>query len=428
MKRHLPKWVNRLGEMLTRDYLPAADPYWLDWARTPLAILGLAALAATLCGFFLHPHGFVLLFGIGVVTALGLVWPWLSVRGLGGRLDFGRLRVREGDSVQVGLTLRNRAPWGVWGLGMQIEGSDPAAAGLTRGLAYLPGRRTLELRWEYLAGRRGEYPTGTARLTCGFPFGLWKAKRPVTVETRLLVWPRTFPLGPIPQAAGDRTSEGLVFRNKPGTTGDVLGARPYRRGDALRRVHWAQTARHDRLVVCELQSPAHPLVQIVLDIDPAVHAGSGVDSSREWAIRIAASFLEGWLTQGAQLEAVIDGRLLAAGAGTAQVRFMLDALARVPLSPGPSLSALGALPDWSRYQGGLRILVTTDRGLRRAPAPMLRERKHRFVVLRAASFAPAEESGGNGHELPVEPWIWVDDPARVASQVRQGWREILHEG
>ena len=49
-----------------------------------------------------------------------------------------------------------------------------------------------------------------------------------------------------------------------------------------------------------------PRIQIVLDTHPASHLGSGPDSSREWAIRVAASFAEGWINQGAEVEMILD--------------------------------------------------------------------------------------------------------------------------
>ena len=51
-------WLTNRGEILTRDFLPALAPY-IRWLRTPLGSLGLAAVAAGLCGMFLHPQGFV---------------------------------------------------------------------------------------------------------------------------------------------------------------------------------------------------------------------------------------------------------------------------------------------------------------------------------------------------------------------------------
>ena len=167
-------------------------------------------------------------------------------------------------------------------------------------------------------------------MACGFPFGLWEASRPLEVAAPLLVWPRTFPVGPVPDAEGSQASDGLATRDRAGHWGDPLGVRPYRRGDPLRRVHWGLTARHGELIVREVQSNAVPRVQIVLDSHAAAHAGSGPDGSREWAIRVAASLAEGWIAQGAEVELVLDGRsiLPRGGSARARSRAVLDAMAR----------------------------------------------------------------------------------------------------
>jgi uncharacterized protein (DUF58 family) len=448
MKDKIAAFLRKLGPWLTHDYCNQIDPYLLDWAKSPLGICLLAALVAAFCGIFLHPHAFLLFFAIVMVTFLGLVWPWLSVRGLSGSMSFDRSRVREGDAVLARLTVRNRAPWGIWGLGIRIDCDDPQHTPADHGLVHVHGWRTAEGCWEYVPELRGEYPLCDPQINCGFPFGLWKAKRSLRIQGRLLVWPGTFPLGGIPQMAGDRHFEGMTFRNKAGTTGDILGVRPYRRGDPLRRVHWAQTARHDRLVVCELQSPAHPLAQIVVELDSAVHAGTGPESSREWAIRIAASFIESWLEEGAQVEVIFDEQHAVpgavgpshSGAGGAYKRRMLDCLARIPRAGGLSLSRLAKLPPWRSFLGGLRVIITTDRGLMRADSRVVRDRRNCFVVLEADAFAQGRLTRDGGREagadcpssfssrplLPVQPWIWVDDPTQVPGQVGAAWKEAIN--
>ncbi len=112
--------------------------------------------------------------------------------------------------------------------------------------------------------------------------------------------------------------EGNVSRNKIGTTGDVLGVRPYRRGDSPRRIHWGQSAKHDRLIVCELQSNARPVIQLVLDTDPRIHCGTGTNGSREWAIRIVASLAKGWIESGAQVGLACANVELPPASGVAQ--------------------------------------------------------------------------------------------------------------
>ena len=86
--------VEREG-ILTRDFFPGLTPY-VRWLRTPLGSLGSAAVASCLCGMFLHPQGFVVGFGVLVVTTLGLIWPWLIVRGLYGSLELRSVPMPRG--------------------------------------------------------------------------------------------------------------------------------------------------------------------------------------------------------------------------------------------------------------------------------------------------------------------------------------------
>ena len=243
----------------------------------PLGVLILTALAALVCGLFLHPQGFVLFGGVLAVVLLGIAWPWVNLRGVRGTLSFEQARACEGDDVAVCLTLRNRLPWAVWGLAVRDGFSrEPRSAKPLAPRPVLPPRRawrTLCCRWSFVPACRGVYPLTRPRLATGFPFGLWENTCPLAVAGPLLVRPRTFRVGPVPPVSGDQQVEGNVSRNKVGSNGDVLGVRPYLRGDSPRRIHWSQSARHDRLIVCELQANARPVIQLVLDADPRVHAG-----------------------------------------------------------------------------------------------------------------------------------------------------------
>ena len=352
MKRIFGSVIANLGEFLTRDHASRLDPY-IKWVRNPLAVLALAMVAAILCGLFLHPRSLILATGLAAVLAVGTAWPWLSVRGLSGMLVFGKDRVREGEAVTARLVIRNRMPWAAWGLSVRGEPPDGVSPTWT-GMAFAAGWHTTESRWELIPERRGEYPGAVPRIVSAFPFGLWEASRPLAVPIRLLVWPRTFPVGPIPEAASGREGDGLAPRNKAGSAGDLLGVRPYRRGDSLRRVHWPQSARHGHLIVCELESPAMPKVQIVVDTHPDVHSGSGPEGSLEWAIRVAASFAEGWIGQGAEVEVVYGGRSVEAAAGPVAARRarVLDEMARLepddPLRLGDVLEG----PACRRFDGG----------------------------------------------------------------------------
>lgn len=416
----LREWLRALA---TYDCFPEFSKKVRRFVYHPLGVLTLAALASLLCGLFLHSQGFVLCGGVLAVVALGVIWPWLSLRGLGGSVAFDRTRASEGDTVEVRLMLRNRLPWSAWGLAVRGGfGGDSSEA--VAGIASAPSRRTALCRWEFKPLCRGVYPLVAPKLTTGFPFGLWENSRELTVETPLVVWPRTFPVGPIPPVSGDRQVEGNVSRSKVGTNGDVLGVRPYRRGDSPRRIHWGQSARHDRLIVCELQANSRPVIQIVLDADPRVHAGTGPDSSREWAVRIVASFAKGWLEDGAQVGLAWGGHDIPPASGRSQLHKILDALAALPGECDKPLAEVLACPRCRGFRDGLQVIVTTDRAHAHQDCGACEAEDQRWVVLKAGAFGESATAPACG-SCP-SPWLLIESAEAVPAMLRGGWREARH--
>ncbi|MDB5314111.1 MAG: hypothetical protein JWO38_8313 [Gemmataceae bacterium] len=429
--RGFPAWVRRL---LTVDYFPATERVVKQLVWNPAGAMILAATVALLCGLFLSPHALVLAAGLLAVMAVGVVWPWVTIRGVSARFGFERSRCREGTAVGVTLTVSRATRWGAAGLAVRggfEDHHDPhVPVPVVASLPPVAGRSAVEVAWTFTPPRRGTYPVSTPapRLVTGYPFGLCEARTAVATPDPLIVWPKSFPVGAVPDVGGDHQIEGSVSRSKVGQSGDVIGVRPYRRGDSPRRVHWTQTARHDRLVVCELQSNARPRVQVVLDSDPANHRGVGPDSSREWAVRIAASLVEGWLAQGAEVEAVIDGRLYPTSAGTAHLRTILDALAQLADDRGPPLGDVLAAPVCRSFADGLQVVITTDCGLAALPVRAA-DPCRRFFVLEAAGFRPGPDPGAGGPTRPaVRPWVLVESPDRVRHALRYGWKEAAHGG
>ncbi|HEV3436016.1 MAG TPA: DUF58 domain-containing protein [Gemmata sp.] len=420
----LGRWLRSLAN---HDFFPGFSAKARHILYNPLGVLLLAAAASLLCGLFLHAQGFILCGGVLSVVALGIVWPWLSLRGLSGTLAFDRYRASEGDAVSVSLRLRNRLLWSAWGLAVRGGfGDDPGTT--VAGVASTPGRRTAICRWIFTPTRRGVYPLMPTRLASGFPFGLWEVSRGLAVERSLLVWPRTFPVGPIPAVRGDRQVEGNVSRNKVGNTGDVLGVRPYRRGDSPRRIHWGQSARHDRLIVCEIQSNARPVIQLVLDANPRIHSGTGAEGSREWAIRIVASLAKGWLEAGAQVGLAYAGFDIPAASGIVQIHKILDVLALLPEAVDSSLREVLACPKCQGFRDGLQVIVTTDRAHRHTECAACAADDQHWVVLSTTGFADAIDviACPCEQERHPEPWLRIDTPELIPALLRGGWREARH--
>ncbi len=302
------------------------------------------------------------------------------------------------------------------------EGNQPIA-----GLTILPGRRTAICRWNFTPESRGVYPRIAPLLTTGFPFGLWENSLRLVVDGSLIVWPKTYPVGPIPPVRGDRQIEGNVSRNKVGSTGDVLGVRPYRRGDSPRRIHWGQSAKHDRLIVCELQSNARPVIQLVLDADPRVHVGEGGNSSREWAIRIVASLARGWLEQGAQVGLAWAGCDIPPASGIKQTQTVLDALAALSDSSDQSLAEVLDCPKCRGFRDGLQVIVTTELTHISGRCDTCASDDERWVILTSSAFDNNnEKTPSHRQDHHLEAWLRIEAIEEIPELLLGDWREARH--
>jgi len=401
------------GRVVTYDVFPEFSIKVRAFVLSPLGILLLATGVAILCGFVLHPRVFALAGGLVAVMAAGICWPWITARGVRATLGFEQRRVSEGEHVSVSMTVSNHLPWPAWGLTTTGGFESKSIDALLR-LGSIPTRARLLTRYQLMIPLRGEYPVGPVHIATGFPFGIREARRGVAVSSRVIVWPRTFPVGPVPVTDGDEVVEGNVTRNKVGSTGDVLGVRPYRRGDSPRRIHWTQSARHDRLIVCELQSNSRPVVLLVLDADSTIHT-AGAEGTSEWAIRVVASLAKGWLEAGAQVGIATSGLFLPPASGLVQSTRILDALARLNTDTGVSLPELLKSPVVVASRSATRVVVTTDR---HAKLPEIGS--YRSVVLQSAGF------GGSRHSSSFTPWLSIPNPESIPHRLRYGWSEARH--
>jgi uncharacterized protein (DUF58 family) len=265
--------------------------------RQPSVVLGLATVVALAVFVVATPRALPMFGGLVATLGIGIVGPWLALRGLRGRINFGADRCRVGDRVGFDLAVTRFG---------RLVATPPAVA------------------WPTTAGndsravaprRRGRFPQDGSEplLTSNWPFGIATAVQRLDVPRPLVVRPLTmpvrFPFGMITgRRPGRDASTGLH-----GKAGDVLGVREYRPGDNVRSIHWPQTARRGDVVVCERPGTAAARVRILLGHGtPAGMASrslsSGTDSAAvarlDAAVGVASSLVESWSARGAELEVV----------------------------------------------------------------------------------------------------------------------------
>jgi uncharacterized protein (DUF58 family) len=416
-----------LSTALTYDFCPWANR-WVYWMKRPLANLCFVAAAACGCALLGKPATWL---ALAAVLALGILWPTVAVRGLAATVTFRQRRVSEGDTALVLVQIVNRWPWPVWGIALE-SGFGPGAG---VALARVSGWSATEFEWEFVPDCRGEYPLQTPQISTGFPFGLRQAWRAATVAQTLLVWPHIIPLDTLLDAAETRPAEELFSDRRTGDSGDVAGTRLFRAGDSLRRVHWVQTARTGRMIVCERQAAVQSTVRVVFDSDPRLHRGEGKHRTLEWAVRIAASVCAAYHRENAQVECCFGHETLPVAGGTLGWQRFADALAR--WKPCESGHGTDCLHEHSvrecrrihhRHCGAYQLTVTTDLGLLHRTEHRHVHGDERKIVLYTPAFAGVGRESGDDGSPPDRFSVILDRPDNVAGDFLEKWRHICHEG
>jgi uncharacterized protein (DUF58 family) len=457
------KSVLALGRMLSRlltyDFCPGLNR-WVYWVKRPLASLGLAAVAALLCAVFVKPIALIAFGAVVLVLVLGYLWPSFSVRGLQCHVRFRQRHVTEDDPVSAIVRISNRWPWPVWGVALDGGfGANPnhSASGSSVALARVAGWSTSEYEWRFVPDCRGEYPLSPPRLVTGFPFGLRIASRPVVVEQSLLVWPRIIPLETLLDAAETRPSDERFSDQRIGDSGDMTGTRLFRDGDSLRRVHWAQTARQGRMIVCERQAAAQSAIRVVFDSDPRLHRGVGPDSTLEWSIRIAASVCAAYHRENALVECCFGHDVIPLQPGTLGLKWFLDTLAKwKPCnqqhdwhSPAVRGGSADHADSTSKRTDGdcdhehashrcrrihhhncgvFQLTITTDLGLGHRTEHRHVHGDQRLVILKTQAFDKPCTICGEEHLAPNRFSIVLEHPDDVVTDFRRKWRQVCHAG
>lgn len=389
--------LEKASSALSTDFCPWANRY-VYWLKNPFWVLMLAIGGSLACGIFITPFVFLLTGLLVFVTAAGVALPWIAVRGISCHVMFDVPRTQVGRPAIVRLKVQNRWPIPVWGLslikGFAHDESTDGNEGVA--LARVPGRSAVEYSWSFVPCRRGVYPRDAAEVETGFPFGLYRAAKAVSVDGRLIVWPATVALDGMPDASQSQQTDDQYSDRRVGEFGDAMGTRLFRSGDSLRRVHWAQTARQQTLIVTERQAPAMSSVRVILDIWEGHHPPGFRDETIELSVGIAASICDSLHRQHCRVELIIGRTLMVAGDAASGFNRVMDTLAVA--------DAQADKPAESSRRHGFEILVTTDAGYRAG---------HRRQIIVGDS--------------DNEAWVVIANKNDLNRELPAHWRRLCHE-
>jgi uncharacterized protein (DUF58 family) len=237
------------------------------------------------------------------LLSFALAWmALLAVSFFLARRGLGRLEVRrnapenafEGDLVTVDLVLQNHGRGPV----RYVAVSDTFGAGFGghQGVLEagpLPGGHERPLSYQaFVAQQWGLYTVGPPAVGAWDPLGLWYASRVRTSVQGFEVFPGVVEIESIPGfgAQASAASRDLTL-SAAGQSLLFRGAREFRSGDDVRRIHWPATAQRGVPMVREAERDVQPVLTLFLDLERRGRAGVGKQSSLDWVVRAAAALL-----------------------------------------------------------------------------------------------------------------------------------------
>lgn len=342
---------------------------------------------------------FVLAAGVlGIVVASPLVPRRLS--GVAVERSAPRL-VTLGDPAGVGLTCTNRGrrTLPLVRIHDPIEAFQPVTV-LCEQLA--PGS-SAHIETKRVPRRRGVYDSSEVALESGWPFGLVRSARRLSVPTDVTVVPRwveltTFPL----LEPSSYPEESLHERARAGAGLEFAGVRDYRPGDPVRTIDWRSVARTGRLIVRELEQETRSRVALVIS---GTDVGEPPDSAFEMLVSAAASIATYALRTGHPVDLIAPHTTI----GRVDRRGVLEWLATLEASDEPLLPLVHAAAARAGRRGTI-VLLVVDAGRAGRELP--------------AAVAAAQSAGLRAITVRADASTWIDRHAPGVVQHGTGGRVL----
>ena len=275
---------------------------WLTKPRVLLALSGFMLAAALnradplLYGMFLF---------LVTLSLLGLALPWASMRRVGVQAS-GHGDVHEGEPAAMALTVEQFGWWPVVMLEVQTHW---AWAGqrivLRHSVPLLRRKRPHDLGSQVRFPCRGFYRLTDVQLACGFPLGLFTARRSSGfADVGFVVLPRPVAIelpGDLPISADEH---GTQVTRRLGTSNELGALRDYEIGDPVGRIHWRASARAGHLVIQHHLQSGSPLIRLVTELPGPDDVGRP-GTLAEQAVRVAAGWCVAAQAAGVRMRAYL---------------------------------------------------------------------------------------------------------------------------
>jgi uncharacterized protein (DUF58 family) len=304
----------------------------------------------------------------------------LALRNLSMRRIPRSLKNQVGEIFEETFQLENKGRLPRIWIEIEDQSTLPGSKG-SRVLTLVAGRSTRSYVSRMKLTQRGAYPMGPTIIRSGDPFGFFPVSKHIGSKSDLTVYPRLVNVRTFPSPIGLLPGGDSVRRRTHQITPNASTVREYVAGDPINRIHWASTARRDKLMVKEFELDPLAEVWLFLDGQKRVHGakqysldpdvgqvllGKRSDNrlapaTEEYMATIAASVSRFFIGQDRALALTISNRFsndLAPDRGPRQFSKIMEALALMKADGGLAFSAFVLNQARHLTRGSTLVMIT----------------------------------------------------------------------
>lgn len=197
----------------------------------------------------------------------------------------------------------------------------------------IKAKKKVSFRYTINCYRRGLWKIGPISVISQDALGFFKMKKTFNVFADVLIYPELFKIFSFPPLAkGSVSWMGVETTRIGGDSHEFFGVREYQRGDAMSRIHWPSTARHNKLIVKQFERNVLQEATIVIDLKKEHDIGVEKETTLEYSVKIAGSIAKYLLNEGTLVQMMgylRTAMTLPFGKGESHLHKMLEYLAKV---------------------------------------------------------------------------------------------------
>ena len=297
--------------------------------RRTLTVLLVILVAAV---FIATGTGFWLLYRIAYIVAMGipvaLILAWLNTRALEVQVERRTLRGQVGQEAEELIEVRNLSY--IPKMWVELEDPSELPGHTSRRAVVIPSRGLRSWVVSTTLQRRGLFDWGPLRVRGGDPFGIFYTERNYGVRQQILVYPRVVDLPRFQTPPASLPGEGRFRRRTHYITPNASGIRDWAPGDPLSRIHWRSTAHTGELMVKTFELDPTSDIWVIADMEGAIQAGEGDESTEEYTVTVAASVAQRYIAANRSVGLISFGEdytVVEAERGQQQLSRILESLA-----------------------------------------------------------------------------------------------------